>query len=567
MNAFQVFMSLNYKRQIIAVVTILLTIAMLSLLVKQTLKPKMELLYSGLDSKIAGEVIAELAAKNVNYEVRGSAIYTPAAKRDLLRLELAKEGLPRQGVAGYELFDNMNGFSMTSDMFDTAYWRAKEGELARTILTLAAVDQVRVHLGTARRASFGGNPNAQSASVTIRSRGAISIQTAKAVQYLTALAVAGLDPSEVVVVDTKQGIVVGPGSSRDVMNAKMSNGLGELERAGRIKENLLTMLEARVGKGNARVSVMLDIDRTSESSTQRTFDPEGRVIISQSTRELTDTSAGKSLATSISSNLPDNGQSGNSTNSNRGDTTETVQYEVSELLKKTNILPGAIKRVSVAILINQSVGKDKNGKKVYISRSAEELRALKDLSLAAAGINTKRGDILSLKSMRFTSPELDELIEKPSFMNTFLKQYLWSIIKSAFLGIIVLVLGLFVLRPMLLGSGRKGSVQTPLLGQMDVANLTSSSKDGVGLPAPQPISSHTGSGEEKEVEANFITGRGDNIDPIQLLKNASDVNPDEVASLLSSWLETDSNNAPPSREGFISDGGSSEKIPSEIGGV
>lgn len=111
--------------------------------------PGMSLLYAGLDPKAAGEVIASLEQQGVAYAVKGDAIHVPSAQRDSLRMALASEGLPANGGAGYELLDQLSGFSTTSQMFDVAYWRAKEGELARTILANPQIRSARVHIAQA----------------------------------------------------------------------------------------------------------------------------------------------------------------------------------------------------------------------------------------------------------------------------------------------------------------------------------------------------------------------------------------------------------------------------------
>ncbi len=525
MNALQVFLSLNLRKKIIATIAVLATITAMSLLVKQTLKPQMDLLYSGLGGKVAGEVIAELAAKNIAYEVRGSAIYAPSDKRDALRLELAKEGLPRQSMSGYELFDNVNSFAMTSDMFDTAYWRAKEGELARTILALPSVDLARVHLGAAKRSRFSGAPAAQSASVTLRSAGGINMQTAKAVQYLTALAVAGLSPSDVVVIDAKLGIVAGPGSDGAMIAGRADSGFGGLERAADIKKNLLSLLEARVGSGNIRVSVMLDIDRHSETITKHTYDPDARVIKSQTTSEVTDTSTGKTASVSVASNLPEGETGGGSSNANRGETTETIQYEVSELISNSQTLPGAIKRMSVAILVNDIREVDDQGAVTYTPRAAEELKALHDLSLASVGIDAQRGDVLTLKSFPFDTPDMDGAVELPSVLSRFIERYLWSMVQAGFLGLIVLALGMFVVKPLLSGAGVQSAEQA-LLGHIEPPAIGMEANIAAGLPAPQ----HGEGGAQGTI-------RTQPEDPTELLINAAQENPDGAIALLSSWLE------------------------------
>ena len=109
-------------------------------------RTNMALIYGGLDPAQAGEVVAGIERAGVPYEVRGDAIWVDADQRDRLRMDLAAQGLPAAGSTGYELLDGMSGFGTTSQMFDAAYWRAKEGELARTIVGSPHIAQARVHI-------------------------------------------------------------------------------------------------------------------------------------------------------------------------------------------------------------------------------------------------------------------------------------------------------------------------------------------------------------------------------------------------------------------------------------
>ena len=127
------------------------------------------LLYAGLDSRAAGDVVAALDQAGVLYEVRGESIYVPASARDSLRMQLAAQGLPASGGAGYELLDGLSGFGTTSQMFDAAYWRAKEGELARTILALPQIKAARVHLSQGAGSAFSRASGSQGSSSPRRS--------------------------------------------------------------------------------------------------------------------------------------------------------------------------------------------------------------------------------------------------------------------------------------------------------------------------------------------------------------------------------------------------------------
>lgn len=156
--------------------------------------PSMALLYSGLDPSAAGGVVSALESRGAVYEVRGDAIYVASDQRDRLRMALAAEGRPAGGPAGYELLDGISGFGTTSEMFDATYWRAKEGELARTILALPGVRSARVHIANPVRKPFERRLD-PSAAVTVAMRsGALGESQAQAIRHLVSSAVAGSRP-------------------------------------------------------------------------------------------------------------------------------------------------------------------------------------------------------------------------------------------------------------------------------------------------------------------------------------------------------------------------------------
>lgn len=506
----KIWQAMPVQKRVATVLSVVATIAAMYVLVSVTLKPKLDLLYAGLDPAAAGEVIAQLDAVGAVYEVRGNAIYTEIGRRDSLRLELAREGLPRQSVVGYEVFDDVNSFAMTSEMFDTAYWRAKEGELARTLLAWPTIKTARVHLGTRKSSGFSRNAGAQSASVTVSTAAGVSPKQAKAIQYLTALAVSGLEPDDVAVIDTVKGLVAGPGMEPNASEV----GTGEIERAANIKRDLLSMLEARVGLGNARVNVSLDIDRQHETTAERSFDPDSRVVKSQTSSEITDTSTGSDGAVTVASNLPEGAAGGGDRTADRNESSETVTYEISELVKNTEKLPGAITRMTVAVLVNDAISFGDDGEVIREPRTEQELQALQDLVSMAAGLNTERGDQLTVKNLSFDVPVAADAVAKPSLLDTFLQRYLWAMVQSVILAVVVLILGLFVVRPLL----------RPQSGEQELGLLPMSldtEGNSMGLPAGGPAG-HLAAPEP--------------TDPIEVLKAMASEKPEDAADILSKWL-------------------------------
>ena len=124
---------LDARRKVVMLLALGAVVATVMGLSRLATAPNYTLLYSGLEAGAAGEVVAALEQRGVQYQVRGGSIFVDAIQRDQLRMTLASEGLPMLSGQGYALLDKLSGFGTTSQMFDAAYWRAKEGELARTI--------------------------------------------------------------------------------------------------------------------------------------------------------------------------------------------------------------------------------------------------------------------------------------------------------------------------------------------------------------------------------------------------------------------------------------------------
>ena len=450
----------------------------------------MTLLYAGLENAAAGEVIAALEQQGAAFEVRGSAIYVEDAIRDGLRMTLASQGLPAAGSSGYELLDNLSGFGTTSQMFDAAYWRAKEGELARTIQSNPAIRSARVHIASAPDTPFQANlqPSASVAVTTFS--GGLRPEHVQAVRHLVAAAVPGMLPKDVALIDSVAGLI-----SQDEGDAAI--GATALDRAAVLKTNLQRLLEARVGPGNAIVEVTFDVETSREEVSERVFDPAGRVAISSETEERSDSSGQSGSEVTVASNLP-NGDSGASPGeqSQSSETRERVNYEVSETSRAVLRTPGATRKVSVAVLLNDATVTAADGTETKEPRSAEELATLQELVSSAMGFDESRGDVLTVKSMGFQSVPLQMDGTEALTPGLISQLDLMQIIQALVLGIVALVLGLFVLRPILLPNARRAQISAdarPLALPLAGANtrqdygpdggLTGEIQDGFGSPA------------------------------------------------------------------------------------
>lgn len=434
---------LSPGQRIVAGLGVLAALAAFAGILRMATEPNMALLYAGLDAAAAGDIIQSLEQQGAMHEVRGGAIYVDAAVRDALRMTLAAEGKPANGAAGYELLDSLSGFGTTSQMFDAAYWRAKEGELARTIMSSPSIRSARVHISNSGTRPFVRSA-APGASVSLIPTGAgIPPEQAAAVRYLVASAVAGLDPSEVTVVDARAGRVV-PGEDA------AAAGSGD-QRAADLRRRAERLLEAHVGPGNAIVEVAVETVTESEQIVERRLDPDSRVLISTEVEErATATTDARPGSVTVASNLPDGDAAANAGQSSSDDseTRERSNFDVSETTRELVRAPGGVQRITVAVLVNERGAEGGEAG----PRSAEELSALGELVASAVGLNEARGDVLTIRAMPFSLPDAADAAPVGILAGLAAGLDVMRLVQLAVLALVALVLGLFVVRPILMRS-------------------------------------------------------------------------------------------------------------------
>lgn len=545
-NISAIWSGLDMRKRVMAIGAALAVFAAV-LMLSRGGGPQLELLYSGMDAASAGEVVAALDAENVPYEVRGGSIYVDSTQRDRLRMTLASQGLPSIGSKGYELLDGLSGFGTTSKMFDAAYWRAKEGELARTIVSSPGVRSARVHISTTNGNPFERNAKI-SAAVTISSAGGTpSADQVKALRFLVAAAVSGLDPSDVAVIDDVAGLLA---SGEDDTLTRATDA-----RSAELKARAERLLSAHVGRGNAVVEVSLEAVTARETVVERLFDPESRVAISAETENRKESQKGTAGgAVTVASNLPDGEASGseNGTSSQSSEARERTNFEVSETQREVQRAPGDIKRLTVAVLLNHVATANEDGSTSLAPRSPEEIEKLTALVSSAVGLDTARGDIITIDSLPFQPLATEGSVATDSGPRG-APLDMMQLIKWGLSAIVAIVVSIFVLRPILTSGGgapqlddSTASAAAPPAGALpDLSALTEPPSEPPGalaaLPEPEPMPAQ---GFPPMAEPLSFDGfqsafdsPGSDDNAVTRLRSLIEERQDEALQILQSWVE------------------------------
>lgn len=502
----------NRRRAMMAGVIVCVFFAMF-MVAKLATAPGMSLLYAGLEDGAAGEVIQSLEARGIAYDVRGDAIFVPSVVRDETRLMLAASGLPANSHAGYELLDSLTGFGTTSQMFDAAYWRAKEGELARTIVASPHIRSARVHISQGSATPFRRDV-VPTASVTVAtSGGTLSAAQARSLRFLVAAAVAGMMPEHVSVIDAAGGLVYG------LENEASPAGQGA-DRVIELRRNVERLLEAHVGHGRAVVELSIDTVTEREVIHERRLDPDSRVTISSEVEEnSTNSTDTRAQGVTVASNLPDGDAAAGegSATARETQTRQRTNFEVSETRREVERQPGAIRRMTVAVLIDGVHAPDADGVMTWRPRAPEELEALRELVASAVGFDEMRGDAITIRSLPFEPVAAIGTEASASFF-TFSALDMMVLIRWAFVLLAILIIALFVLRPVLAALGRSAP---------DPARAAS----GNAMAPPARRLPHTLSEDEVSVMDDPPQ------DPVERLRRLIDARSEESAHVLRHWMD------------------------------
>ena len=416
-----------------------------------------KVLYANLADKDGGAVIAQLAQMNVPYRMSegGGAILVPAAQVHDLRLKMATAGLPKGAVSGYELMDSAR-FGQTQFQERLTFQRGLEGELTRSIGSLAAVQSARVHLALPNQNGFFREQQKPSASVLLTLHPGRTLERAQiaGIVHLVSSSVPEMSPKAVSILDQSGALLTTGGESAQAgLDAQQLQYVNQIESGytKRIRE----LLEPIVGADNLRATVTADVDFSQTEATSEEFKPnqgtEASIAIrSQQTSEQGAGSGGAlpSGVPGAASNQPPIAATAPLTGASQplqgapsatasvganGRREAVTNYEVDKTVRVTKNASGNVKRLNAAVVVNNRTVVDAKGKSTQVPlrryythprwRCSEEIEKLSTLVRETIGFNKERGDSVKVINAPFKvepvtnvdapfwkSPELIDLV-------------------------------------------------------------------------------------------------------------------------------------------------------------
>ena len=373
-------------------------------------------LFTGLAAEDASGIVQKLKESGADYRLGdgGASVLVPSARLNELRLTMAAVGLPKSGRVGFELFDKVN-LGATEFTEHINYRRALEGELERTVMALTEVEQARVHLTFPKDSVYLESQQPAKASVLVRLKPGrkLAPQNVVAIDHLLASAVEGLSPDAVSVLDMNGNLLGRPKPAGGLDGPEPSE--ATLDYRHQIEQDLLTKIASTLGPllgpEKFRAGVSVDCDFSGGEQSEEIFDPARSVMLSsQRTEDGTGTAAAAGVP-GTASTLPRPASRPASGSSRITRTTENVTYQSSRTVKKTRLPAGAVRRLSVSVLVDQDVSWEKNGtsfKRVLVPPPPEKLKVIRDLVAGITGFNEQRGDQMVIETLPFETTLLTE---------------------------------------------------------------------------------------------------------------------------------------------------------------
>ncbi|MEO3384885.1 flagellar basal-body MS-ring/collar protein FliF [Mesorhizobium sp. CAU 1741] len=451
-------------------------------------RPTYETLYVGLDRNDVGQIGSVLSEAGIRYDVSsdGTSVMVAVGSTGQARMLLAERGLPTSSNAGYELFDTVGSFGLTSFMQEVTRVRALEGEIARTIQSIAGIKSARVHIVMPERASFRREEQAPTASVVIRADAADGQKAATAIRHMVAAAVPRLSADKVTILDSAGDLLA---SGDDPSNNTFTRSV-TIERTveSQIVDNIRQALAPYLGPENFRASVKADVNTDTRQTEETIFDPESRVERSVQIVRSNDQATERQAAppTTVQQNLPEedvDAGEGASSSEERERREETTNYELNSKRIATVSNGYSIERLSIAVVVNQERLAAVIGENATAEQIAERIAEIRAVVASATGLDEQRGDIINVSSVEFIEDMAGVEVAAPTWLESAARHTGTMINALAFI-VVVFLVSWFGLRPMVAAVTGKKDAEAGDMNFDDIQLSLPNPLDAMQLPDP-----------------------------------------------------------------------------------
>lgn len=513
--------------------------------------PNYGLLYGGLEQKDAAAVTQALQTQNEPYTLStdGSSIFVPAADVAAVRLKLAGQGLPQGTANAQPQADSPFGMS---DMAERSHYQsALEADLGSTIAGLQSVRAARVHLALPKPSAFirDNKPASASVVVTLYPGRTLDQGQVAAIVHLVAASVPELDTRNVSVIDQGGSLL-----TQNDPDSPAAIGDNRLRLSNRIEatytQRVEDLLAPLVGAGKVRAQVFADLDFSSTEKASETFNHDNPALRSEQTSSdmRTDPAANGGVPGALSNQPPNAGGNPTAANPNAGKpgtpgqatSTQTAQtptqktenatrnYELDRTVSHVTDPAGKVARLTVAVVVDNKTVPDKDGKTKSVPFTPEELQRLTELTKNAVGFSAERGDSVSVINEPFHGIAAEDAPQSPAFWE---RPGMLDLIKQGLGVMVALIVGFFVLRPMLKG----------------LLKPAPSTEQGMALAGPMPTVSVMVDDDDMSPDRSHIASQVQLGAPallayeqkVGLAKRMAAENPKQVAQVVKSWVSDD----------------------------
>jgi len=448
----EAFDRLNSQQKLMLMIGVAAIIALIIGTILWSRQPDYKVLFSNLGDKDGGAIVSSLEQLNVPHKFsEGSGtIMVPADRVHEVRLRLASQGLPRGGSIGFEILDNIK-IGTSQRIEEVAYQRGLEGELARTIQSISAIQSARVHLAIPKPSVFIREEQKPTASVFLGLYPGRTLEPAQiaGIAHLVSSSVPQLPSSNVSIIDQNGNLLsqLKSKSTEAGLDATQIKYVHDVEDS--IIKRIEEILKPVLGPDNFKVQVAADIDFASSEQTAESYrpnaDPSSTAIRSQQNSESANVNQSAGGVPGALTNqppvpatapltTPPTGTTGAATTTTKAgemppgkvdaagvtsplnalgqpvSTTKnsTINYEVDKTVRYTKQAMGGIRRLSAAVVINHRKEIGKDGKPVAKALPDNEIKQINDLVREAMGYSKERGDTLSIANAAFTESEKND---------------------------------------------------------------------------------------------------------------------------------------------------------------